>query len=398
VSRLAALDSCLRRSTHGQHLPYLYAYPLHQHRMRKHVTLSALAALALLTGCSLSGGDDASPAAIRAAIAQGDFGRAQSLVSAAYEAGESNGQTRFLAGLTDLATNDGIGAETNLRAAHSAGIAKEKIQPLLAEALARQGKADEANALAAKAGNKAAIAIVKGINAWRKDDPWTAREAFEAAYRLTPDNHRLTLDLARARTELGLFPDALALTAKAAKAESRNIAARILAGGIAMRQRDYARAETFYQAALNISPGNGTALAGKARALYTGGKWKAADRLLAGLSPDHAMREDMQLLRGKIAARQGRFDAARTFFAASGDYLEGDDEAMFLAGQALSHQGQHWKAVRLMEAALRIRPDLAEYHAALIKAYRKAGDEAAAKARIAAIPPSLRDAKELRGI
>ena len=366
--------------------------------MKKHVTLPALAAFALLAGCSFSGGDEASPAAIRAAIQQGDYGRAQSLVAAAYEAGESNGQTRLLAGLTDLATNDGIGAETNLRAAQSSGVAKKTVQPLLAEALARQGKADDATALAAKAGNKAAIAIVKGINAWRANDPWRAREAFEAAYKLAPDNQRLALDLAEARAALGLFPEALALTAKAAKAESRNIRARILSGDIAMRQRDYARATTFYQAALKISPGNGTALVGTANALYAKRKWKAANGLLAGLSPNLAAREDVLLLRGKIAARQKRFDAARTFFAGSGDLIGQDDEAMFLAGQAQAHQGQHWKAVRLMEAALRIRPDLAEYHAGLIKAYRKAGDETSAKAKITAIPPSLRKAKELRGI
>ena len=366
--------------------------------MKKHVTLPALAAFALLAGCSFSGGDDASPAAIRAAVKQGDYGRAQSLVAAAYEAGESNGQTRLLAGLTDLATNDGIGAETNLRAAQSGGVAKKTVQPLLAEALARQGKADEAKTLAAKAGSKAAIAIIKGINAWRANDPWLAREAFEAAHKLAPDNQRLALDLAEARAALGLFPEALALTAKAAKAESRNIRARILSGDIAMRQRDYAGAKAFYQAALKISPGNGTALVGKANALYTGGKIKAADGLFAGLSPNLAAREDVQLLRGKIAARQKRFDAARTFFADSGDLIGQDDEAMFLAGQAQAHQGQHWKAVRLMEAALRIRPDLPEYHAGLIKAYRNAGDETSAKARLAAIPPSLRKAKELRGI
>ena len=280
----------------------------------------------------------------------------------------------------------------------AAALQKKTVQPLLAEAFARQGKADKAEALAAKAEDKAAISIVKGINAWRSDNPWRAREAFEVAYKLAPDNHRLSLDLARARAELGLFPEAQTLTAKATKAESRNIAARILSGDIAMRQRDYARAGAFYQAALKISPGNGTALVGKANSLYAKRKWKAADGLLAGLSPNLAAREDVQLLRGKIAARRKRFDAARTHFAGSGDLIGQDDEAMFLAGKAQAHQGQHWKAVRLMEAALRIRPDLPEYHAGLINAYRKAGDETSAKAKIAAIPPSLREAKELRGI
>ena len=75
--------------------------------------LSAAAPVALLSACGYFGGDDASPAAIQAAIDAGDYGRAAALATAAFEAGESNADIRYLDALTDLATNDGIGAETN---------------------------------------------------------------------------------------------------------------------------------------------------------------------------------------------------------------------------------------------------------------------------------------------
>lgn len=352
-------------------------------------------AAALLSSCSNGG---VSPSEIQAALSSGDYARAATLAQAAYEAGESSGEIRYLDALTDLATGDGIGAETNLRAAQAAGIAQAKITPLLAEALARQGKAEEAAALAAKSGGTTTAAIVSGLNAWQAGDPWTAREAFEPALAAAPGNHRLALDLAQVRAELGLFDAALSLCERTAKAQPKNIRAPIIRGDIQMRAHDFAAAKTAYDDALQLLPGNSTALNGKARALYQMRDYTAASAMLSALPDDLRQRSDMQILSAKIAARQGRYDAAHMIFSGLGDGLYNDDEALFLAGAAMGHQGQHWKSARLIEAALRIRPDLPEYHAALIAAYRAAGDEQSASRAIAAIPANLRGQGALQGM
>lgn len=359
------------------------------------ILLAAAAITAVLSACGVGTGEDTSPQAIRRALEQGDFGRVQSLVAAAYDAEEISGETRLLAGLNDLAISNGIGAENHFQVAKNMGIAAATIDPLLAEALARQGKIEEARHLVTKANDTAASAIVEGIAARIADQPWQAREAFERAYRLNSKNQRLALDLAEMRTQIGLFDDALRLTAQVIKAQPRNIRAYSLAGEVHMRRRNYAAAETAFAGALKIQPSNGGALTGKARAIYGQKKWAAAEKLLAALPGDLLDREDVQLLRGKIAARQRRHEAARTLFAGAGDSLFGDDEAMFLAAQGFAKRGEHWKAVRLLESAVRARPDLPEYHAGLIRAYRAAGDNAAAADRLAAVPLSLKDAPEL---
>lgn len=359
----------------------------------------AAAALAFMpAACGLGAGNDISPPAIRAAFDQGDFGRVQSMVAAAFAAGEVSGEIRLLAGLNDLSIDDGIGAENNLRIAQNMGIAADVTGPLIAEALARQGKNDAAKALAAAGNHPAAAAIVEGIAARMTDQPWQAREAFERAYQLSPQNQRLALDLAEMRAQLGLFGEALRLTKSVAAARPRNIRARIITGDIHRRLRDFSAAKTAYDSALKIRPENAAALTGKAHAIYGQNEWAAAEKLLSGLPDDLTNREDIQRLRGKMAARQGQHAKARSLFAGAGDSLFGDDEAMYLAAQGFTREGQHWKAVRLLESAVRARPDLPEYRAGLIGAYRAAGDDAAAAKARAAIPPGLLSAPALQGL
>lgn len=365
---------------------------------RLKIVIAAAMLVTMPSACGLGAGEDTSPRAIRSAYEQGDFGRAQSLIAAAFETEDVGGETRLLAGLNDLAIGNGIGAENHLRIAQRMGIAADSITPLLAEALARQGKIEAAKSLAVKSGNTAILAIVDGIAAQSADQPWQAREAFERAYRLIPQNRRLAIDLAAMRAQLGLFDEALQLATMVSAAQPRNIRARNMAGDIHLRLREYPAAEAAYDKALIIQPENVAALTGKARAMYGQKKWAAAEKLLTALPGDLAIREDVQLLRGKIAARQRRHDEARTLFADAGDNLFGDDEAMFLAAQGFTREGQYWKAIRLLEASVRARPDLPEYHADLIRAYRAAGDNAAAAARLAAVPPDLKNAPELQGL
>ncbi|MEE9432961.1 MAG: tetratricopeptide repeat protein [Sphingorhabdus sp.] len=350
----------------------------------------AIAATCLLAACNIGGSNAPDAQLIEQVYERGNFGKARGLIASAFKAGESNGKIRLIAAQVDLARGDGTGAETSLHAAKSAGIAEKTILPLLAEAQARQQRPEKAIASAKKSGRKATIAFVRGLNAWAANKPWDAREALEEAYRLDSTNHRLAIDLARARSELGLFPEAREAVRRVQKAQPENIIAALTLGDIDMRARDYKAAEAAFIAALNLAPGSNNAQAGLAGALYAQKKFGAALKRLHGLPKGVVQRPEMQLLAGKIAVRQARYANARTHFANARDLVESDSEAMFLSGKTLLKLGQPWKAIHLMEGALRSRPDLPEYHGGLIRAYRAAGDESAAQAKLAAIPGSIR--------
>jgi len=370
--------------------------------MKKTRFLYAIVAASLVSACGSGASDAPSDAQISSAFESGDLGKTRRMIALAHAAGEINGQIQLVSAQVALARGDGIGAQTSLSAAKNAGIAEPVIWPLLAEAYARQGKHEEALAAAQKAsGNrdrKTATLHVNGLKHWAADDPWEAREALEAAFALSPQNTRLALDLARARMELGLFPEAREAINQIRKTQPKNLLAPLALAEVDMRARRFPAARKAFAAALKIAPGNSEALLGQTRALYGEKKWKAAQDSVIALPREIGLRPEIQLLAGKIAARLNETKNARTHFSNARNLIDSDAEAQFLSGKVLLERGQPYKAIRLMEAALASRPDLPEYHAGLISAYRTAGDEAAARARLSKVPESLRGAKELQDL
>lgn len=324
------------------------------------------------------------------------------MIALAHEGGADTGaeaaDIRILAAQLALARGDGIGAATNIEAAQRAGAAAAKLQPLLAEAYARQGKFEQAEKITRQIGNAALTAHITGLKHWADNEPWEAREALETAFAAAPDNARIALDVARARTELGLFPEAREAIAGVAKAQPKNMLAPLMLGLVEMRAREFDAARRAYAAALKIAPGSVDALLGQADALYASGDYAGAEKAIIALPREVAIRDEIQLLAGKIAVQKNDLDNARRHFANAGAQVDNDVEAQFLLAAVHAESGRHHKAVQLLENAVEARPDLPEYHAALIRAYRATGDEAAARLKRAKVPESLRDAKELRGL
>jgi len=370
--------------------------------MKTHRLLCAAAVLALLSACGM--GSDNAPSAkqISAAMEAGDLAGARRMIALAHAGGANSGgeaaEIRVLAARLALARGDAIGATTNLDAAQQAGADAAALLPLRAEALARQGKFEQAEKAAKQSGDAAVTAHVAGLKHWADNEPWEAREALETAFAATPDNTRLALDVARARTELGLFPEARAAIARVAKAQPKNMLAPLMLGMVEMQAREFDAAGTAYAAALKIAPSSVDALLGQAQALYANADYAGAEKSIIALPRDVAMRPEIQMLAGKIAVQKKDLVNARRHFANAGAQVENDVEAQFLLAAVHAEGGRHHKAVQLLETAVAARPDLPEYHAALIRAYRATGDEAAALRKLAQVPEGLRDAKELRGL
>jgi len=366
--------------------------------MKKLCILFIAPTLGLLSACNSADSEEASADKIAQIYTSGDLGKTRRMLALAFEAGEKNAEISLIAAKVALARGDGFGAETNLMAARKAGKKASTIDPLMAEAFALQGKFEEALSLAEDSGNKTAILHVTGKQLWSENRAWHAREAWEEAYKMSPDNHRLALDLSKARSYLGLFPEARSAIVTVQKSQPKNIIASLAMGDIEMRARKFGAAAAAYNGALKIAPGNAAALIGNAQALYGAKKWKAAKKAIIAMPRDIATKAQAQLLAGKISMQLNDHKSARTHFSNARNLVDGDTQAQFLLGKLHLKNGRPYKAISLIEAAATARPDLPEHHAALIRAYREAGDERSAQMRLAKVPESLKDAKELRGL
>jgi thioredoxin-like negative regulator of GroEL len=362
-------------------------------------SISVLAMAVSMAGCDLPfGWGDPGAEDIAAALRAGDYIKGGQLVAEATEDGDANADILLLSARINLDAGDGIRAEKDLREAALKQPASRVIKALLGEALARQRKPRQADAVTAQSGDKSAVAYVAGLNALFAGDDWKARESFEVAYLLDPKNDRVAIDLAYARAQLGLFDLASDLAGAVSRQMPAHLRAHKAMADIAQREHDEAGALLAFDRILNLSPADEGALMGKARTLISARRYKAADAIIAEFPAEMQNTDETRVMRGKVAARRARYEEAYNQFSLVRDVLETDDEAMFLFGVANVRRGQPWTGISLMEAALRSRPDLPEYHAGVISALKSVGDVDAAKQRIAAIPPSLRASRELAGI
>lgn len=366
--------------------------------MKYSILLGAAATLSLLSACNIGGEEAPSAAAIDTALKNGNLGKAQRMIALAHDSGAQMDKIRILSAKVSLARGDGISAETSLISAKESGAPNTVILPLLAEAYARQNKYEDALKIAGESRNKAIAFHVAGLQHWNENKAWKAREALEKAYAITPENSRLGIDIVRARTELGLFPEAREAVAAITKSEPKNMLAPLALGEVEMRVKNYDAASRAFSTALELAPGSSDALLGKSRALYASGDIAEAKKAIIALPRDVAMHPEIQLLAAKIATKTDGHKNARTHFANAASVVEGDAEAQFLLAQLHLAEGQPYKAILLLENAVNTRPDLPAYHAALITAYLQTDDEQSAAARLAKVPASLKDAKELQGL
>lgn len=366
--------------------------------MKSPILLATVAAAMLLPACSMGRDDTPHTSEIKAAMNSGDLAKARRMIALAHGDGADSAALRILGAELALARGDGIGAATNIYAAQRSGAEEASVLPLLAEAYARQGKFDEALASAEQVADDGLLSHIKGLQHKAQDNPWEAREALEAAFAQLPENSRLAIDVARARSELGLYPEAREAISHVIKSQPKNMLAPLTLGMVEMEARRFDAAKRAYDAALKLAPGSADALIGSARALYAGGDYNAAKKAVIALPKDIELRPETQLLAAKIATRKKDYKAARTHFSNAGDLAESDAEAQFLLATIHVKNSRPYKAIRLLELAVEARPDLPEYHAALIRAYRETGDEAAAARKKAKVPASLQGAEELRGL
>jgi len=167
-------------------------------------------------------------------------------------------QARELLGKVYLYYRDGVSSEKELRKAISLGVPSNEVMVPLAEALAFQGKFDEALNLVQldetlPVDKKNEIYLLRGNIFLAKKDMAQAELSFNKALELKPDNSKATIGLAKVNLANEKVAKANDLLSSISEQDPNAVDMLVLKAKIALNQRDYATAQSTYQKALTLS-------------------------------------------------------------------------------------------------------------------------------------------------
>lgn len=212
------------------------------------------------------------------------------------------------------------------------------------------------------------------LDAWlahgagRLDD---ALAAYHAAHALDPGYPPLALRLGEVKLNLNRPEQAARQLREALEHPGLEAAAAFRLGQIALQRRNFAEAETLLRRALDADPEAEAAYTALAQALRGQGATEAARAALARggerqpEAEDRLVRELEDLdtgarrhfLRGLLAARDGRFQAAAGAFAQGLAEDPDNLDARISHARALYLSGDHTQAQRELQAVLERRPN-----------------------------------------
>jgi putative PEP-CTERM system TPR-repeat lipoprotein len=256
---------------------------------------------------------------------KGDLKSAMIQLKNAVEKSPENGEARLELGRLELDTADYASAEKEFRKARSAGIATERVLPLLAKAMSQQGKFKEileevSPEVAAKS---APLLTLRGdalLSTGKVDD---AKQALDQAIALAPNSGDVLLGLARH----------------------------------AIAKQDKASAERYIAEAVAKDPKNPDVLLAQGTTLRTQGKTDEAlavfDKVLA-LNPNHRTahieKAYINITRGKFPEAKAEIDAAEK--NAPGNLLVTYTRALYEFSQ-----GKYQAAQDSLQRVLKVAPD-----------------------------------------
>jgi len=273
---------------------------------RCRVWLTALTAAAVLAGCG-----DSAPHNARS---EWEARRAELQRAIARDAGAIAERVELARVATKL--GDGVAAEAAIRGAIDAGGNPAALRPILARALAMQGKGDAALAILSEG---PVIAAMEGEAAWVAGDIHRdrgelgdARDAYDHAVRALPRNAMLWVDIARFRAANADLLGARDAVDYAIELDETNGAALALKAGLVRKSEGLTAALPWYDAALDVDPGNGDALIAQAATLGDLGLYKAMLASLRRAATVVPGDPRLYYLQAVVAARAGNFPLARS--------------------------------------------------------------------------------------
>jgi putative PEP-CTERM system TPR-repeat lipoprotein len=177
-----------------------------------------------------------------------------------------NGEARLALGTLNADTGDYVSAEKELRKALSLGIDKKRVLAPLARSLEQQGKFKEMlDVLPAETvASSAELLVLRGNAQLDLNEPEKAREAYEQAAKLAPDNGDVLIGMARLALVKKDLPAALALVEQAVTKDPKNAEAWMFKGALARNENKMPESLAAFTQASVVKPDHRTARIEKA--------------------------------------------------------------------------------------------------------------------------------------
>lgn len=296
--------------------------------MQRHLKPSIIAgtlgcALALsLASCSRLESAESLISASKQSAASGDNKRALIQLKNALEQQPDNAEARYLLGRAAIETGDAPSAEKELAKARELHYDASQLLPLQVRALMMQNKFEAALSLMKDEPDSAQVLSLRGNALLSLKRPEQARQAFDAALKLKPDDADALTGMARHAAMQRDLDGAQQFVDSALAKDGGNIAAWNFKGDLMQAQKRSEEALAAYQQVLKLKPDH--------RSAYL----------------DTAF---VRLHEGKLGAAQQAIDAARKT-------TPGNIAVTYAQGMMESHLGNYAKAHDLLLEVLKAAP------------------------------------------
>lgn len=306
------------------------------------------------------------PAAARASmqkgvalLAQDNFTAARAAALSAVRSDPGSGEAHLLLARTQLALQDGVGAEAELKRANDAGVDQKFTHHLKAQALVLEGQPEKAIAEAEKSDPQfrayglriraramAAMGNMGGANA-----------ALTEAARIAPGDAAVWTDTGRFRFVAGDMSGAIAASQKAVELDGGDIDALVLRGELVRSQYGLVASLPWFENALKRDPLYHDALIQYAATLGDAGRtieMLAATRRALEARPGSPQALYLQAV---LAARAGNYDLARSLVEQTGGSIDSLPGMLLLTGTLDLESGDIQQAIDKLRQLTDMQPD-----------------------------------------
>ncbi len=300
-----------------------------------------------------------------------------------------------------LDRRDPIAAEVPLRAAIRSGVPADALRAWLAQALIARGDRAEARRVLGEGGFTPDSA---GLG-WRMRGQLElvggnltgAAQAFDQAYRFTPNDANLWIDIASLRFTGGEEAQAIEAAQRAVTLDPANPRGLSLRGALIREQFGLAASLPWFEAGLRLKPEDPVLLGEYAATLGDMGQYRAmlvVCRKLSAVDPKNVRSWYLQAV---LAARAGKTDLARAILLKTGKALRDVPAAIMLNGVLEYRAGNLNLAVEHFDRLSRMQPYNPQVRLMLARTLERQGDfrqivqRFDGDARAPAAPPYLLD-------
>lgn len=355
--------------------------------------LSLLAIAASLAACSPD--PESSFARGQEAFAQHDYRTARVALIAGLRERPEDGDMLAMLAQTQIALGDGEGAVVSLDRLSALGDDRPEHAILRGEAEILRGRYEEATN-AVEGLDLAGADRIRALSLLASGEIDAAAEAFATGEgRSTPDA-RLLASYSRFELARGDKERAANLAAKALRADDTSIDAYLASALVSRSRSKLPAALRSYEKALGLHPANFEARLGKAQVLVEMEDFQSAKPLVGELAKEAPENRSIELLRAKLAARDGDWAQVRDILQRYEPEMDESPGLRLAYGEAQLELGYPAQALALLQPMLNANQSQRELRMLVARAHLASGNarEALDTIELVAIRPDAR-AEEL---